>query len=734
MPSGRVERVATIVVLAATAWFALALTWGVCGPIGGGHWAIFGSRGIMGDNMVTWGIWGPVREYTLEHPMPQQYYVHHPWGTYWVIGALMKVLGRHTYVVRLAPIAMSVACPPLLYRIGSFLWGAVPGALAAVAYVVLPITLAFGNFPGFEGPLVFGCLVTTWGYLRFQDRWQRRWMVVSLLGVVWSVNCDWEACIFLGTVLGTLLVTGLFANRWFARVNARRFGQWWSLTVIIAVMTVLAYVVYVKRVGNVDEFLNQEAKREKGNDASIWAVLASRRYWIDVSFTPLAIAIGKIALPIFLFRFFVLRRHLEIFPLAILLMSAIEYVHFKNGADVHIFWPLPFAPYWALSLGVVSKTALDLARFTVARLDVFDIHAQISSDAVALGVLGAMGLLPFLMLPDGIRGLAYARATGGRFNDRGRRIFQDVDKAKACEWMTARMEPRTRVQVHTSMHAAWEVDWSLRRPTVAADAAPTRDAKSADRYFLADLAFMKPADQLKTLTQFHVVAVGQFALIDRAAPFAPAEGFAFDVREPTAFEWYFIDGSDPVRSVRPDPWYTWELRDEFGQSPNPVPEGPPQTLDAIRIAHNAAVVAGDQARAAELQKQLVAGLDAVTATFTDGTLLLGEHYARGVAPMLDLYFLAAGPAVADDIQFDIRSVIQRAPLLSIVEADDKAKAVGMPLAIPPRFWKAGFIYADHTEIRHRPGREVYTGFFIGGTDQTRPKEVDGNDVVLLTLH
>ncbi len=223
----------------------------------------------------------------------------------------MKVLVRHTYVVRLAPIAMRVACPPLLYRIGSFLWGPVPGALAAVAYVVLPIALAFGNFPGFEGPLVFGCLVTTWGYLRFQDRWQRRWMVVSLLGVVWSVNCDWEACIFLGAVLGTLLVTGLFANRWFARVNARRFGQWWSLTVIITVMTVLAYVVYVKRVGNVDEFLNQEAKREKGNDASIWAVLASRRYWIDISFTPLAIAIGKIAVPIFLFRFFVLRRHLE---------------------------------------------------------------------------------------------------------------------------------------------------------------------------------------------------------------------------------------------------------------------------------------------------------------------------------------------------------------------------------------------------------------------------------------
>jgi hypothetical protein len=689
----------------------------------------------MADNMVTWGIWGPVREYTLERPVPQQYYVHHPWGTYWVLGAFMKLLGRHTYVVRLEPILMSVACPPLLYGIGSLLWGKVPGALAALAYVVCPITLAFGNFPGFEVPLVFGCLLTTWGYLRFQDRWQRRWMAVSLAGVLWSVNCDWESCIFLGAALGTLLVTGLFLPRWFAPVNARRFGQWWSLTFIVMVVTVLAYVVYVKHIGNVDEFLNQEAKREKGNEASLGVVLAARRYWIDVTFTPLAIAIGKLALPIFLFRLLVLRRHLEIFPLAILLMATIEYVHFKNGADVHIFWSLPFAPYWALSLAVVGKTALDLARYAVARLDLLGSHVRVPSrEAVTLGVLGAVGLLPILMLPDGIRGLAQARATGGRFNDRGRRIFQDIDKASASEWMTGRMDPQTRVQIHTSMHTAWEVDWALRRPTMGTDAAPTRLATGGqDRYFLADLAFMKAPEQVQMAAEFHLVAVGQFVLIDRTAPFGPAEGFAFDVREPTAFEWYFVCGTDPVRSVRPDPWYTWELRQEFGQSPNPLPDGPPRALDELRIAHNAAVVAGDEARAADLKRQIVGQLEADNATFTDGTLLLGERFTRGVAPTLDLYFLAAGPAVADDIQFDIKSVVERPPLLSLVEADDKVKAVGMPLVIPPRLWRAGFIYVDRTEIRHRPGREVYSGFFTGGSDQTRPKEVDGNDLRLLTL-
>lgn len=735
MPSGRVERVAKIIVVVSTVWLALAVIWGICGPVGGGHWAIVASRGIMADNMVTWGVWGPVREYALGRPTPQQYYVHHPWGTYWVIGALAKVFGRHTFVPRLEPVLMCIACPPLLYGIGRALWGPVPGALAALAYAVLPIVLAFGNFPGFEGPLIFGCLLTTWGYVRFQKHWKRGWMAVSLAGVLWSINTDWESAVFLGTVLGTLLVTSFFLPRWFGRVNARRFGQWWALSFCLVVLTVFAYLAYVKHIGAVDEFLSQEARREKGNDQPLRQVLAGRRYWIDVSFTPLAVVAGKIAAPIFLLRMLLLRRPVEIFPLAILLMATVEYVHFKNGADVHTFWPLPFAPYWALSVGVLAKTALDIATLVVARIDA--VPAGLSKDAISLAVLGCVGLLPLVVLPDGIRGLYYARTTGGRFNDRGRRIFQDVDKSEAAAWFSGRMVPATRVQIHQSMHTTWAVDWALRRPTVGVDGPPSRSPNGEDRYLLVDLAFMKASDQIRMARDFHVAAVGQFALVDRAAPPSPAEGYVFDAREPRPLEWYFVSGTEPIRTVRPDAWYTWELRDEFGQTPNPAPplEPPPETLDDVRIAHNAAVEAGDAARAEDLQAQLVTRLDSQAATkYTDGTLLLGEHYTPGVAPALDVFFQASGPAAVEDEQFDIQAIVERPPLFSLVEADGKTKATGMPFVIPPRLWKAGFIYVDRTEIRHRPGRERFIGFFTGGPEPTRPRPVDGApNVSLLTL-
>ncbi len=730
MPSGREERVATAIVFIATVWFALALCWGMCAIPGGGHSAIIGSRGIMADNMLTWGIRGGVREYTFGPPAPQLYYVHHPWGTYWVITLLMKAFGRHAFVPRLEPILMSLATPALLYGTGRALWGPIPGALAAVAYVVLPIALAFGNFPGFEVPLVFGCLVTTWGYLRFQERWQRRWMAVSLAGVIWSVNTDWEACLFLGAVLGTLLIAGYFMPNWFGRVSARRFGQWWSLSVIISVLTVFAYFAYVNHIGSLDDLLGSEIKREGGNQAPLAQVLETRAYWIDLSFTPVAIVVGKIALPIFVFRLLVLRRPLEIFPLAILLMAVVQYVHFRNGADVHTFWPLPFAPYWALSLGVLAQTALGLARYVVSRFDVI-----LPKNVLSFGVLGSMGILPHIMIPDGIRGLHYAHTTEGRFNDRGRRIFQDVDKSQACEWMTHRMEDMTAVQIHSSLHTTWAVDWALRRPTIAVDGPPIRSAQAPDRYFIADLAFMKPPEQQRMAKDFHFVAVGQFVLVDRVAPYAPADGYVFESREPRPLEWYLSSDADPIRSVRPDRWYTWELREQFGQTPNPAPEGEPATLEEFRIAHNVAVAEGDPARAERYLTEVVARLDSQAATkFTDGTLLLGEQYTEGVAPSLRVFFQAAGPADVEDRQFEIQSVVVKAPFLSLVKADKKAKSVGMPLAIPPRLWKPGFIYVDRTEIRQRPGLEHFTGFFTGGKDATRPKPVDGaREITLLTL-
>jgi hypothetical protein len=209
----------------------------------------------------------------------------------------------------------------------------------------------------------------------------------------------------------------------------------------------------------------------------------------------------------------------------------------------------------------------------------------------------------------------------------------------------------------------------------------------------------------------------------------------FDAREPNFLEWYLVSGTDPIRTVRANPWATWEVREAFGQAPNPLPTDRPGTLDELRIAHNVAVANSDLARASECRTRLVEQLDVGPATkMTDGTLLVGARYVPGVSPTLEVYFQAVGPAPDDD-QFEISSAVWKKPWWSLIEADDKSRMVGYPLAIAPALWKAGFLYVSRTEIRKRPGNEYFAGFFTGPDKARPPGPLDGaTKVPLLDLN
>jgi hypothetical protein len=723
------ERVAPIIVAVATVWFAVALSWGLFGRIAAGHDSVIAARGIVADNMLAWHIWGPVRQYTTEKPTPDLYYGHHPFGSFWLVAAFAKLLGRHAFVPRLVPVVMSTATPPLLYGVGRGLWGPLPGALAAATYAVLPITLAFGNFPGFEVPLVFGCLLATWGYLRYAERWEPRWLAVSLLGVAFATNSDWEANVFLGVVLVVLCVTALWApTRWFRPVPVRSFMRWWGIAVGIMAVTLVAYAYNLIRAAGIDSIVTEAGKRARGNTTPLSYVLDMRRYWIDVTFTPVAIGFGKLATAVLAVRVLLLGRVLEIFPLAIGMMAAVQYLVFKNGADVHIYWPMPFAPYAALAVAAVAASVLEALPWFCRQIE-RERYLPLARVVVA----SLFMLVPLAILPDGVRALRYARVSGGRFNEKGKVIYRDLDKITALDWMASRMAPARWVSlVHDSMHPTWALDWALHRPLKKVDKVPIGPATSDERYFFADMRFLGPDDQKQIASSFHVVAIGPFLFVDRALPPAPIDGYSFVAREPTPLEWYFVSGTDPVRTVRPDPWYTWELRDHFGQSPNPRPQDAPRTTEDLRIAHNAALAAGDDERARDLQQRLVDRIRvSVAVPFNDGTQLLGEELIPGAAPVLALYFKAVGPA-RGEIQFRIDSQVVSRPAFSLVGADPATRQVNEPFPLPAKAWKRGYIYSLRNEIRQRPGAERFTGYFES-PDRHGPGPQPANGIDSITL-
>ncbi len=712
----RVERIGRIVAAVASLWFAAAATWEIAGPFGAGHYASSASVGIAGENIFHWGILAPVLQYTLDKPTAALYYCHHPWGIYWTTAIIVKLFGHHDFVCRLAPVLLSAATPLLLYGIGRALWGPVAGALSAASFAVLPIALAFADFNALEVPTIFGMLLCTWGYVRLSQTWKRRFLAVSLLGAFWAVNSDWPGFVFLAVVLAFMLPRGLFLRRWYAPVDTRRFAQWWTLTASIAVMVLVFYLYEFEHARQLGVFLTQGQIRASGASKPLHEVLESRKYWIDVSFTPLAIFLGKVALPLLVFRLIFLRRDLELFPLAILVAATLQYVVFKEGADIHIFWPHYFAPYFGLAMGAIAASVEEVARWAVVRL-----RGSGGMLVPALSSLAVFIWVPLAILPDGIDGLNYARNTGGRFNEGGRIIHQDVDKAVLMKWLAPKMESETTTAFNVAMRFQWSFAWELGRPVDPISPPPTHHGTGKLQYFLVDPRFVTADTELSALAgKFAITAVGPYWVIDRSKPMAPITGYVFQRREPSWLEWCFDQAHDPIFTIQKSAYHAWELRDTYGQTPNPAPHGPLLTRDARRVAHNIAVENGDKALADKLEKELLADLDrSVAVHYSDGTELLGQIYDKGVAPRLTLYFKAAGPSQSP-MEFEIRSEVEKKKTWSWVPADDTVRVVGMPFSIPTSFWKAGYIYTSVTEIRKRPGTERYYGYFHTTRGTTPP--------------
>ncbi len=733
----QIERLAKIITAIASLWFALAAAWEFTGPFGPGHLAASASIGTAGENMFHWGIAAPVLEYRLHKPPTNLYYCHHPWGIFWLTALFAKVFGHHDWVCRLAPVLMSAATPALLYAIGRAAWSPIAGAVAAVAFTVLPIALAFANFNALELPVIFWLLLCCWATVRYWQTWQRHWLLISLGALCLALHADWPAYIFAAFLLSTTGIIGFFLRpRWFGQLNQRRFAQWLVLASTVCVLSGLFYMVVFNRLGKLPDLLSSATGRAAGAHVPLSKVLAARQHWIELCFTPLAIALGKLAFPVLLARLAVRRRAVDLLPLGLLVMATVQYVVFKQGADVHVYWPHYFAAYYALALGVLAHSAVRVAtyfcRWQVRRGHPSPRYKRWPQRLIPVGVLGAFLMPSLAMARDGIAVLAYARRTGGRFNEKGRLIHPDNDKVAFIRWLSTQMAPGTETQLHIGMKQSLWVSWTLHRPVRTSHHVPDKRAKAAMRYFVLDTRFANAPTQQRLAKRFAITAVGPFWLVDRGVPPRPLNGKSFVRHEPSLAQRYYRSANDPIFEIVDDPLHTWERRYHLGQKPNPAPQVEPTSLDQLRSATNLAIAQGDEARAAGLRQQVLARLDrSVATTFDDGSRLLGQRHELGAEPSLTLVFEAAGPS-AKRRNFAIQSTIVEKLGWSLIPPDSKTNEAGMPFSIPTRLWKRGFLYTARSCLLPRLGSERFIGFWRGGPKPPRP--VTGPvKVPLLTL-
>jgi hypothetical protein len=711
----RSEKTATIVVAAASFIMLAVGLWEFAGPVLGGHFAVVGARGIIADNFLTWKIMSPVRSYMLAPPQGGDVYAHHPWGTFWILGACRYLLGRHDWIPRVYPVVMSTLMPGLLFVFGRSLWGNIPGALCALGWAVLPITLSFAQFPGFEVPVIFGCIWVSWAVVRFRQTAQIRWGFWALLGILFAAHTDWTASLYILLVYGLAVLALAFAPaRSLENVPARRALRFWVLGVMAVLLCLLFYVRAFDKLGLTQDWLRSAEFRSSGHEQPFKQVLLGRRFWLETMFTEIGIVVILLGAVVMLLRLVLTRRFEEWLPLLLLLVTSVHYFYFKNAADIHIYWPLPFAAQFALSLGAIGASLL-----TILRTDKPGVEASNANYQSELVVLSVLGLAALLIMPDGLRGLNFSRNSGGRFNEHGRLILQDVDKTLALRFFAERIPAQSRVAFDTSMRFNWSQEFALQHPTT--EVSLQNMGKGGERYRLLDSRFTSASTLSQIAGQSPITVVGPYWLIDGDKDRTALTAYRFVDREPKLWERFLEQAHDPMQRIEEDPLATWELRLHYGQTPNPEPEVRPIGLEQMRIYYNLSVSLGDTESAKKYRELLEHKLDRTfDEPFPNGSRLVGQRLTQGVLPHLELYFLAPGP-LDPNKTYSIWSNVKEHARLSFVIPDDTTKSQSLRFSIPPSLWKAGMMYVSVSEIRKRPGLEEFEGAwaYVQGTDTRR---------------
>ncbi len=515
---------------------------------------------------------------------------------------------------------------------------------------------------------------------------------------------------------------------WFRRMP---YAQWWALSVSVAALTLFYWVAVFHHADALQEWLGAGGMRSAGNEAPLYDVLKARRNWIFFSFTPLAIRIGVIAAPICMLRILVTRCDEETYALAILFGAVVQYVKFKEGADVHIFWPHYFAPYFALAVAQLAATFGSIAGWAVRPF------SAVRAPAVAAAVGLVVGLAPVTaMAHDGVASLWVWRRTGGRYDDNGNNIWSHVDTTQVIQDIVM---PRTTrgmsLDIHPGFEWYWDHIWKWQGNSNAVSAPVASGSSVATHpFWMGRTTRMFSDETRKIAATSHVRIYGATWVVDQREPPEPLDAYSMNEHEPNVLQWIFTNGTEPVRSpgVRPDPWLTWEWRVHLGQTA-PPPTGAPATPEQTRIAHNAAVFAGDDAAAARYRQLLEAQLDRSVATdFDRGVDLIGVRVTGGVEPRVETWFLCTGPM--GDASFNVRSTMERQGRFSVIPPDPTDREMARGPVLPSKLWRKGMIYETFAVMNHRIGVERYWGYWANRDPTPPPRRADGKvETTLVTV-
>ena len=367
------DRIALGVVVLASAWFAFTAFWGFAGIPGGGHLGA-GSAGNVHGRRADRQVAHPLSGVGLVHGRgAAEVGVHLPSPVRAVLGAGRLPLGlrHHDFVVHLPAALMSAAVPPMLYGIAREKWGPRAGRgrggglrRRAGGRGVLEPSRTWRRSASSARSSSSGATRATWAPAS-GGTWSRAsWGSSSRARATGRGTCSSRRRSSGSSCAGFVL-----PRRLVPRFKFEPYARWWGLAVGI-VAGHAAALARALREGRPDRRLGHGGVRAAPAARARSSTRCSRRArtgstsrsrrWRSSS------ASGRA--PICLLRLLWTRRDEEIYSLSLLFGATVQYVVFKRGADIHIFWSIYFAPYYALALAQLVHTVGAVAGFVVEPL------------------------------------------------------------------------------------------------------------------------------------------------------------------------------------------------------------------------------------------------------------------------------------------------------------------------------------------------------------------------------
>ena len=287
--------------------------------------------------------------YLLTGPVHPYVYADHPPLLGLTIAGALVVFGYHFWVVRMVPLAYSLATLILFYVLMNMLFDRGIALFASFLYATFPMMAYFGRDVAHEAPTLFWATVMLIGYVRWKSvPQQRRWLVLIVASLVIGGFYGWPMFYFAFIVFGIDWIT------------SKRFSK--ALALATLVPAVLTFAVVIAQIfwalgDTLAPLILVFSERSVSNQYAAgpdniksW-VVAMIHHNIDGY-----VRWSVVALPLSLL-FIALRARTEGWSLRItilvitFLFGLSHILVFHGGAYFHVYWQFYFLPFYAMTIG-----------------------------------------------------------------------------------------------------------------------------------------------------------------------------------------------------------------------------------------------------------------------------------------------------------------------------------------------------------------------------------------------